>query len=84
MATETRQATKEPETAPESTDSPVLDLSDAAVKRMIKLLSIPSVSTDPAYRKQVHEAADWVASSSEPHAANTTSAAATAPARKRT
>ncbi|MDP2620644.1 MAG: RNA polymerase sigma factor RpoD [Hyphomicrobiales bacterium] len=37
MATEARQATKEQETPTESHDRPVLDLSDAAVKQMIKL-----------------------------------------------
>ena len=37
MATETRQAAKEQDAASEGSDSPVLDLSDAAVKRMIKI-----------------------------------------------
>ncbi|MEM6855778.1 MAG: M20/M25/M40 family metallo-hydrolase [Planctomycetota bacterium] len=34
---------------------------DHAVKRLSKLLSIPSVSTDPAYTKHVHEGATWIA-----------------------
>jgi acetylornithine deacetylase/succinyl-diaminopimelate desuccinylase-like protein len=35
---------------------------DHALQRMVQLLSIPSVSTDPAYETQVHEAAAWIAS----------------------
>lgn len=34
---------------------------DHAVKRLSKLLAIPSISTDPAYDKHVHAAASWVA-----------------------
>ena len=34
---------------------------DHAVARLSKLLSIPSVSTDPAYTKHVHAGAHWVA-----------------------
>lgn len=34
---------------------------DHAVKRLSKLLTIPSVSTDPAFEKDVHAAASWVA-----------------------
>ena len=36
-----------------------------AVQRMVQLLSIPSVSTDPAYKPEVHKAATWVASQLE-------------------
>lgn len=32
-----------------------------AIARLSKLLAIPSVSTDPAFRKDVHKAAHWVA-----------------------
>jgi len=34
---------------------------DYAVERLSELLSIPSVSTDPAFETHVHEAATWVA-----------------------
>ena len=38
---------------------------DAAVKRMCDLLSIPSVSTDPAYADEVRKAASWISADLE-------------------
>ena len=38
---------------------------DAAVKRMCDLLSIPSVSTDPAYANEVRKAASWISADLE-------------------